>query len=86
MKTSVGSWLPRPSIIGAVRGHVLGAVTSVRSVVARAPTAPPVSTVCRVGTGGQSRGAAHGALQGLSSAPRVERRDDQPPHYGTAYN
>ena len=45
---SVGSWLPRPSIIGAVRGHVLGAVAAVRSVVVVAQRArSDGSTVCR---------------------------------------
>ena len=45
---SVGSWLPRPSIIGAMRGHVLGAVAAVRSVVVVAQRArSDGSTVCR---------------------------------------
>ena len=45
---SVGSWLLRPSIIGAVRGHVLGAVAAVRSVVVVAQRArSDGSTVCR---------------------------------------
>ena len=45
---SVGSWLPRPSSIGAVRGHVLGAVATVRSVVVVAQRArSDGSTVCR---------------------------------------
>ena len=47
---SVGSWLPRPSIIGigAVRAHVLGAVAAVRSVVVVAQRArSDGSTVCR---------------------------------------
>ena len=45
---SVWSWLPRPSIIGAVRGHVLGAVAAVRSVVVVAQRArSDGSTVCR---------------------------------------
>ena len=47
---SIGSWLPRPSIIGAVHGigNVLGAVAAVRSVVVVAQRArSDGSTVCR---------------------------------------